>query len=240
MLGSSNLRRNIATLHISCPSLRLLLLLARIDRDPVLHDHAVADFLLPVVEVPHIFVHIVLLTQLCSQRHPHVITPVRAKRLRILVRCLHFMHSAALLTKAIKRKRVSTASCTNQFIYLRLDSFVFIVHQFAPLIEPVKFQLAPVTTSCLLEEVALGPLVLHALIPGNRVVLFLWRDSFHAIVAIAVACQVGFAERLRIRLVLCRLRTLCCLGRGCYDPIEVLRPTSAIARISCILLQQKI
>ena len=144
------------------------------------------------------------------------------------------------LLKQSKESKVSTARCASEFVYLRLDSFVFIVYKFAPLIKPVKFQLAPVTTSCLLEEVALSPLVLHALIPGDRVVLLLWRDSLHAIVVVSIACEVGFAERLCIRLVLCRLRTLCCLSRGCNNAIEVLRPTSAIAIISCILLQQKI
>lgn len=56
----------------------------------------------------HIFVDIVFLTDFGAEGVPHLIPPVSAQSLHILVGCQHFVHSAALLS-ADKTSELNTS-----------------------------------------------------------------------------------------------------------------------------------
>lgn len=64
--------------------------------------------------------------------------------------------------------------------FLRQNALVFIIYKLAPLVESIKFKFSAIATSRFLQEVRLGPLVLHALVSRDRIVLLLGRDTFLA------------------------------------------------------------
>ena len=49
--------------------------------------------------------------------------------------------------------------------YLRLQPLILIINELTPLIESIKFEFPSIAPCSLLQEVVLGPFVLHALVP---------------------------------------------------------------------------
>ena len=61
-------------------------------------EYAISYFFLSVVEVLHVFVDVVLLADLSSERQAHFVSSIGTQRLGILVRSLNFMHCLSLFT----------------------------------------------------------------------------------------------------------------------------------------------
>ena len=93
-------------------------------------------------------------------------------------------------------------------MHLRENSFVFVISELPPLVEAIELEFESVAAGSLLEEVVLGPFVLHRLVAGHRVILLLRRHT----TLTGFVIEIHFCHRLRVRLVLGGLRTSFLLG----------------------------
>ena len=101
----------------------------------ILLRSGIQTILLRVMELRHLFaVSIVFVGQLGSKVKPHVVSSVFSQSLRVLICLYQPLHVFAFFTTNNKSARLETRGC-----YLHLVLLVFIVYQFAPLVESIKF-----------------------------------------------------------------------------------------------------